>query len=141
MLKLHRFLTGSMVTKLLVNADMRNSAPITCAHWDLKSVSIVLSPGIHPSRLVFIGLRKVCCLVEAHVVAKRSYSIVQSRETNLLTVKCSYLCGTSEEYHAALSSASKKSLVMQGGAFSSEEAEQFRSDPLWKEKVQVRWRF
>ncbi|KAF8590965.1 hypothetical protein K439DRAFT_1403062 [Ramaria rubella] len=63
---------------------------------------------------------KVCSLVEAHVVAKR------------------YLCATSESYHASLSSASQKSLVMQGGPFTQEQVKEFERDPLWKEKVQLR---
>jgi len=63
---------------------------------------------------------KVCTLVEAHVVAKR------------------YLCATSEAYQAALSPASQKSLVVQGGPFSPQQVEEFRSDPLWREKVEVR---
>ncbi|GJJ06627.1 hypothetical protein Clacol_000821 [Clathrus columnatus] len=64
--------------------------------------------------------QKVCQLVEAHVIAKR------------------YLCAVSPSYHSGLSPASQKSLVLQGGPFTPDEVEQFESDPLWREKVQLR---
>ncbi|KAJ2314376.1 hypothetical protein IWW54_000959 [Coemansia sp. RSA 2705] len=62
----------------------------------------------------------VCDLVESHVVAKR------------------YLTATDPEYYTGLSQASKLSLKFQGGPFTSDEAEAFERDPLFKQKVQLR---
>lgn len=64
--------------------------------------------------------KKVSELVGSHVVAKR------------------YLTATRPEYLAALSSASQASLKYQGGPFNPQEVKQFESDPLFKEKVQLR---
>lgn len=63
---------------------------------------------------------KVAQLVEAHVVAKR------------------YLTAMDQAYHDGLSSASKASLKYQGGPFSSEQVKEFETDPLFREKVQLR---
>ncbi|KZS95478.1 hypothetical protein SISNIDRAFT_349464 [Sistotremastrum niveocremeum HHB9708] len=63
---------------------------------------------------------KVCRLVGAHVVAKK------------------YLTAVDPSYHAGLSDASKKSLILQGGPFTADEVKEFEKDPYWKEKVQLR---
>ncbi|KAJ2654263.1 hypothetical protein GGH99_007365, partial [Coemansia sp. RSA 1285] len=63
---------------------------------------------------------KVCELVESHVVAKR------------------YLTAVDQQYYEDLSNASKLSLKFQGGPFLPEEVVAFESDPLFKEKVQLR---
>ncbi|KAJ1895131.1 hypothetical protein LPJ81_005028 [Coemansia sp. IMI 209127] len=63
---------------------------------------------------------KVCNLVESHVVAKR------------------YLTAIDQKYYESLSNASKLSLKFQGGPFSPEDAAAFETDPLFKEKVQLR---
>ncbi|GJJ71080.1 2-amino-1-hydroxyethylphosphonate dioxygenase (glycine-forming) [Entomortierella parvispora] len=63
---------------------------------------------------------KVAQLVEAHVVAKR------------------YLTAMDQAYYDGLSSASKASLKYQGGPFSAEQVKEFESDPLFREKVQLR---
>jgi len=49
-----------------------------------------------------------------------------------------YLCFIDKEYWASLSSASKKSLELQGGIFSSVEAEAFINQPHAQEAVQLR---
>jgi phosphonate degradation associated HDIG domain protein len=49
-----------------------------------------------------------------------------------------YLCFVDKEYWASLSSASKKSLELQGGIFSSVEAEAFINQPHAQEAVQLR---
>jgi phosphonate degradation associated HDIG domain protein len=49
-----------------------------------------------------------------------------------------YLCIADSDYWATLSSASQRSLELQGGAFSSDEAEQFINLPYAKEAVQLR---
>lgn len=63
---------------------------------------------------------KVAQLVEAHVVAKR------------------YLTATDESYYNGLSSASKASLKYQGGPFSGDQVKEFETDPLFRQKVQLR---
>ncbi|KAE9396262.1 hypothetical protein BT96DRAFT_941792 [Gymnopus androsaceus JB14] len=63
---------------------------------------------------------QVCELVRDHVVAKR------------------YLTAVEEGYYEALSETSKQSLAMQGGPFSPSEVEQFKKDPLFQEKIQMR---
>ncbi|KAF9268573.1 hypothetical protein L218DRAFT_940468 [Marasmius fiardii PR-910] len=70
------------------------------------------------SSLGFPGI--VCDLVGAHVVAKR------------------YLTATEGEYWDSLSDASKASLEVQGGPFPPSEAEEFKKDPLFQEKVAMR---
>ncbi|PIA19034.1 hypothetical protein COEREDRAFT_69732 [Coemansia reversa NRRL 1564] len=64
--------------------------------------------------------KKICELVESHVVAKR------------------YLTAKSPDYYASLSNASKLSLKFQGGICTPAEARVFENDPLFKEKVQLR---
>jgi len=49
-----------------------------------------------------------------------------------------YLCATRAGYHDALSVDSKRSLLLQGGTFSPEEAERFIAQPHASEAVQVR---
>jgi len=49
-----------------------------------------------------------------------------------------YLCTVDLDYWKSLSSASKRSLELQGGIFSSEEAEIFVAQPHAKEAVQLR---
>jgi phosphonate degradation associated HDIG domain protein len=49
-----------------------------------------------------------------------------------------YFCFVSKDYWATLSAASKKSLELQGGIFSSVEAEAFINQPHAKEAVQLR---
>jgi phosphonate degradation associated HDIG domain protein len=49
-----------------------------------------------------------------------------------------YLCFKDEEYSAALSHASQRSLKLQGGAFSAAEAEAFESRAYWRDAVALR---
>lgn len=49
-----------------------------------------------------------------------------------------YLCATRPEYQAALSADSQRSLVLQGGVFSPEEAATFIARPHAREAVQLR---
>lgn len=49
-----------------------------------------------------------------------------------------YLCFAEKEYWATLSAASKRSLELQGGIFSSVEAEAFISQPYAEDAVQLR---
>ncbi len=49
-----------------------------------------------------------------------------------------YLCATRPGYHAALSEDSKRSLLLQGGIFSSKQAEAFIARPNAAEAVQLR---
>ena len=49
-----------------------------------------------------------------------------------------YLCATRADYHAALSADSKRSLILQGGIFSSSEAESFIARPGAAEAVRLR---
>ena len=63
---------------------------------------------------------KICRLTEEHVNAKR------------------YLCYAFPSYSEALSDASKKSLIFQGGAMQKEEAEKYEQDPLFETIIQMR---
>jgi predicted HD phosphohydrolase len=58
--------------------------------------------------------------IRLHVVAKR------------------YLCSVIPEYWDSLSAASKRSLKLQGGIFSPEQAEQFIQQPYAQDAVQLR---
>jgi len=49
-----------------------------------------------------------------------------------------YLCRARPEYHDALSPDSKRSLVLQGGVFSTQEAEAFAARPRADDAVQLR---
>jgi phosphonate degradation associated HDIG domain protein len=49
-----------------------------------------------------------------------------------------YLCATRPEYHAALSDDSKRSLILQGGVFSTSEAEKFIAQAGAEEAVRLR---
>ena len=49
-----------------------------------------------------------------------------------------YLCAVDEDYHAGLSPSSRKTLDMQGGPFSDEEAEAFLNLPHAREAVRLR---
>ncbi len=49
-----------------------------------------------------------------------------------------YLCATDATYWAALSDASKRSLVLQGGAYSESEAQAFIAQPFAAEAVRLR---
>lgn len=49
-----------------------------------------------------------------------------------------YLCRTEPAYSSALSPASRKSLILQGGAFDRAEAEAFERLPHWPEAVALR---
>ena len=49
-----------------------------------------------------------------------------------------YLCATRPEYHDSLSEDSKRSLKLQGGIFSEQEAAAFIAEPGAKDAVQVR---
>ena len=49
-----------------------------------------------------------------------------------------YLCATRDDYYAALSADSKRSLVLQGGAYSAEEALQFIRRPHAEDAVNIR---
>lgn len=49
-----------------------------------------------------------------------------------------YLASVEEGYFNLLSEASKKSLIVQGGPFTKEEAEEFINKPLMKEAVELR---
>ncbi|KAJ2744739.1 hypothetical protein GGI20_002708 [Coemansia sp. BCRC 34301] len=64
--------------------------------------------------------KKTCELIESHVLAKR------------------YLSAIDPSYHMDLSSASKQSLKLQGGPFTTAEMRAFEKDPLFKQKVQIR---
>mmetsp|Transcript_70143 Transcript_70143/g.164187 ORF Transcript_70143/g.164187 Transcript_70143/m.164187 type:complete len:216 (+) Transcript_70143:80-727(+) len=57
---------------------------------------------------------KVCQLVSRHVDAKR------------------YLCAVNKEYHDTLSSASKTTLIHQGGPMTQQEAKAFEEEELFK---------
>jgi phosphonate degradation associated HDIG domain protein len=49
-----------------------------------------------------------------------------------------YLCFMEPQYWAGLSQASKKSLELQGGTFSQEQAQAFERAPYWQEAVLLR---
>ena len=49
-----------------------------------------------------------------------------------------YLCATRPEYYAALSDDSKRSLVLQGGVFSAEQAQAFLQEPGASDAVRLR---
>ncbi len=49
-----------------------------------------------------------------------------------------YLCATRPEYYAALSEDSKRSLVLQGGVFSAEQAQAFLQEPGASDAVRLR---
>ena len=49
-----------------------------------------------------------------------------------------YLCGKTPDYFEALSPASRRTLVLQGGAFSPSQAAGFERRPGWREAVAVR---
>src|SRR5262245_5488386 len=49
-----------------------------------------------------------------------------------------YLCAVDPGYHDALSPASRRSLELQGGAFSREEAGRFEREPYWESAVALR---
>ena len=49
-----------------------------------------------------------------------------------------YLCATRPEYHASLSEDSKRSLKLQGGIFTEQEAATFIAEPGAKDAVRVR---
>jgi len=49
-----------------------------------------------------------------------------------------YLCAVSRSYHATLSSASVRSLELQGGPFTVRETDAFRQNPHWKAAVRLR---
>jgi putative nucleotidyltransferase with HDIG domain len=63
---------------------------------------------------------KITKLVGNHVAAKR------------------YLCAVDSTYHDALSDASKKSLMFQGGPMDKNEVEAFESDELCRDMVRLR---
>lgn len=64
---------------------------------------------------------KIAELIRGHVQAKR------------------YLTYKDPEYYAHLSYASKQTLRMQGGPMTAQEALAFEQDPLFKEKLQMRY--
>ncbi len=64
---------------------------------------------------------KVAQLIEGHVQAKR------------------YLTAKYPEYYQKLSDASKQTLEYQGGPMSPEEALEFEKDPLFEQKLQMRY--
>ena len=49
-----------------------------------------------------------------------------------------YLCAVRPDYHDSLSSASRLSLALQGGAFSAEEAQRFIAQPYAEDTVRLR---
>lgn len=49
-----------------------------------------------------------------------------------------YLCFKQEGYFAALSSASQRSLALQGGTFDAAQAESFERQPYWRDAVALR---
>ena len=49
-----------------------------------------------------------------------------------------YLCAVDLEYRLALSAASQRSLDLQGGPFSVEEARRFECEPFWEAAVALR---
>jgi phosphonate degradation associated HDIG domain protein len=49
-----------------------------------------------------------------------------------------YLCATDAEYLGQLSPASRKSLELQGGPFTPEEARQFERNPQYRQAVELR---
>jgi predicted HD phosphohydrolase len=51
---------------------------------------------------------------------------------------CRYLCGTNAAYYDGLSSASKRSLELQGGPFVPDECKAFETRPFAMDAVQVR---
>ena len=63
---------------------------------------------------------RVAFLVRAHADAKR------------------YLCATDPGYYEALSSASKRTLTLQGGVMTAEEARQAEEHPGWADAVRLR---
>ncbi|KAJ2550294.1 hypothetical protein EV175_004127 [Coemansia sp. RSA 1933] len=86
-----------------------------------KSVGVMGHERLGAEYLRKLGFSsKVCDLVESHVVAKR------------------YLTAVDQQYYDDLSNASKLSLKFQGGPFSPEDVAAFETDPLFKEKVQLR---
>ena len=75
--------------------------------------------------------KKVADLVGAHVTAKR---LVLALHTYLP----SFLTATQPQYLASLSNASQASLRMQGGPFTPEQVEEFKTNPSHKEMVMLR---
>lgn len=49
-----------------------------------------------------------------------------------------YLCAVDKSYWSTLSDESKKSLEVQGGAYSDENAQDFESMPYWQEAIRLR---
>ncbi|MCJ1394691.1 hypothetical protein MMC18_007571 [Xylographa bjoerkii] len=85
---------------------------------DASSVGRVGHELIGEQYLQTLGFgRNVSRLVGSHVAAKR------------------YLTAIDPEYYAGLSTASQKSLELQGGPFNGEELDHFRADPLSDEMV------
>jgi predicted HD phosphohydrolase len=49
-----------------------------------------------------------------------------------------YLCSVESDYFESLSEASKQTLQLQGGIFSTEECMTFKKEPFWEQAVQLR---
>ncbi|KAJ1642942.1 hypothetical protein J3B02_003582 [Coemansia erecta] len=122
-----QFCSASELNQMLVDAfdinndnaaDSQDSKP---SNKKSVSVGVMGHEKLGSDYLSKLGFsKKVCDLVESHVVAKR------------------YLTAVDPNYYAGLSNASKQSLKFQGGPFSEEEVSIFESDPLFKQKVQLR---
>ncbi|KAJ1826593.1 hypothetical protein LPJ56_002101 [Coemansia sp. RSA 2599] len=120
-----QFCSPSELNQMLVD-DLDAScdaADPECKPSDKKTVSVGVMghEKLGSDYLGKLGFsKKVCDLVESHVVAKR------------------YLTAVDPDYFASLSNASKRSLKFQGGPFAADEVRGFESDPLFKQKVQLR---
>ena len=100
---------------------VRNHVKELKSNHDASSVGRVGHELIGEQYLETLGFgRKVSRLVGSHVAAKR------------------YLTAIDPEYFAGLSTASQKSLELQGGPFEGEELDRFRTDPLSDEMVRLR---
>ncbi|KAJ1863514.1 hypothetical protein LPJ73_000504 [Coemansia sp. RSA 2703] len=115
-----QFCSPSELHRMLVE-DFGQETSHTASGSGPVSVGVVGHEKLGGDYLRKVGFsKKVCELVESHVVAKR------------------YLTAVYPEYYAGLSNASKQSLKFQGGPFTPEEVMAFRADPLFEQKVQLR---
>lgn len=69
---------------------------------------------------------------------KRLFGLAVTEPIRLHVVAKRYLCSVAPEYWDSLSAASKRSLELQGGIFSPEQAEEFIQQPYAEDAVQLR---
>jgi predicted HD phosphohydrolase len=112
-----QFVPEDELTAVLQNAQVENMN----TEEGKGSVGRVGHDELGARYLTALGFgENITKLVGSHVAAKR------------------YLCAVDSKYHDALSDASKKSLMFQGGAMSKGEVEIFESDELCGDMVRLR---